>query len=207
MRVGPLPILLVLLLAGCVGSEEVPETPTRQVETAAATGSETPSSEDAAATQVPADPESEPAPRTPVSTPVAWDGKLATHACVPTAPGGCAFPTSLPDDPDTPLEAPGNVTSVALTLTWTASTPLTAELAMGLSRMTACGDGCREFEPIGDAVWGASPLVLEAEVPPLAPGEQLVLHVGQGNALPDPLIGFARVEQTFHVEGEIVSIA
>ena len=200
-RALPALLLLLLPLAGCVGTEE-PETlaPGAQVEDA-------PPAEDPAGGAAPApsqpDAATPPAPSAPATTAVSWDGRLGTSACIPAGPGSCTRPMDA-DDANVLLLDEGEAPRVAaLAVAWTAATPLTERLTATFYAMHACGEGCWEGAALGPGVTGTSPLVVSVEAPALGREEVLALVVTEARATPDPVYGHARVDQAFHVEGTV----
>jgi hypothetical protein len=209
MRGALLSLALLLPLAGCVGTEPEPEALATlpPVEEAAPSPATTGAPEPQEGPASPPDHVDLMANATPVTTPIAWDGSLDAAACVPTGPGTCLPPVPHTDDDRVNLEFPGVPQTLSASVTWTASSPLTESLYAGVALMKSCGEGCREFAPVGDAVQGASPLALDADLPTPGPDETLVILVWQPPFLPSPLHGYARAEQAFHVEGTVTSLA
>lgn len=209
MRGVILSLALLLPLAGCVGTEPEPEAraalPPAEESAPSPATTGAPASQDVARAASPG--ESGNASLAPVTTPIAWDGSLDAAACVPTGPGTCLPPVPSSDDDRASLDIPGVPQKLSASVTWTASSPLTGSLYAGVALMKSCGEACREFAPVGDAVQGASPLALDVDLPTPGPDETLVILVWQPPFLPSPLHGYARAEQAFHVEGTVTSLA
>lgn len=210
----PLALASMLLLAGCLGAEDPQEAPAAasgggtDAEDATAAGQTVPPATGASDTAqaAPAADAGAPAASTPVTTPFSWDGKLALGACVPMAPDTCLSPVSFADDDMKELGAPGNVTEVALTVTWTPTSPLTEQMGAILLYVKTCGEGCWEGRHAGDVVTGPSPLSLGGAMAPAEADETLAVYVYQPRLTPSPVYAYARAEQAFHVEGTIESL-
>ena len=197
-----LPLLCALVLAGCVGTEEP------QVLTPSAPAydsvDEGPSG-DGNLTPAAAPPNVTAAPRL-LSTPLSWNGSLGTAVCAPSGPDACAMPVDPEDQGRLDLLAPGAPTRLAATMAWTAATPLTRDLVLGVYLLSACEGGCQEATPVGEPVAGPSPLALDVALPALSEGQSFALLVGQPRATPSPVYAMARAEQAFTVEGVVESM-
>lgn len=145
------------------------------------------------------------APAEPVLEDVAvlFDGNLGTwfYACEYETTGVCQGMDVVADSTDHYHEQPGaTLVGAALRLEWTATTPATDTLGLGLMRM---GDNSTLVENVE----GTSPLTLEADGLDLAleDGDRLHLYVYnvRGFAHEPPVVGYATADQAFTVEGTL----
>lgn len=205
MRALALTVSALFLLAGCISGGDPVESADVQVADAAATG-EAPAS---AAPAAPAENATEPA--APTRSPVAYEGRTATSACVPTGPMGCEPVRPAGDPENTFVEIPskGVPTAFEGTLTWSAATPATAEMYAMLFAVRSCGMGCMEMDDgmFFMGVSGMSPLAIQAPDIAMGENETLILHVGIVRPTPPlPVPFFYSVEQAFAVEGMLTAV-
>jgi hypothetical protein len=80
------------------------------------------------------------------------DGQLATSACLVPNPRGCSGPLVNVGNEGLELSLEHNVTSIEVTLKWTAKTPASQNLHLGVY----CGEQGCPFQPVG--LDGPSPL-------------------------------------------------
>lgn len=202
MRGALLLCLILLPMAGCVGTD--PETSAaHQAPTRAASPSSEPSPSPAGAA-----PDALANASRPTTTPLAWDGRLSATACVPQELHVCGRPSApgLEDDNLLELSFPGVPRSLSATLSWTAASPLTEKLGANVFIVKSCGDGCWEGTAISDPVQGPSPLSLAMDLPTPGEDEMLAIYVFQPGLFPDPLYGYARTEQAFRLDGAVESL-
>lgn len=129
------------------------------------------------------------------------DGTLTATAggCVVPA-NACEFQSAAPDQSTFLLAAAGNLTAVTATITWTAATPATNTLAVGVSIQGGNGTF------LGSAR-GTSPLTFSwssGTTPPrMADGDVVRFFVYNAGGVvaqdPVPAYGYATPEQAFHV--------
>lgn len=103
------------------------------------------------------------------------------------------------------MEEPGVPQAASVTLTWTAATPATTNLRLGLLATRSCGDGCWEGVDVGSPVTGPSPLTLDASGLALEPDQGLAIIVANAPLAPRvPLVYYqVDLEQAFKVEAEL----
>lgn len=200
MRSLQLPLLLGLaLVAGCLSNGD-------PVETASTDGAAAPpASGNGNATSI-AVPALEPLAQTLA---ISYEGKTGSGACIPTGPTSCTSAPVGTDSENTFYEPeyPGSPTSASLTITWSATTPLTAKLGAGFFAIKSCGENCIEGSVVGEYVTGPSPLTLAAPTIALGENETLAIHVGYTDDIPTgPVPIFWSLEQAFLVEGELVTM-
>lgn len=147
----------------------------------------------------------------PREFPFALEGKTGYFACAPTGPSSCQGLPAGTDSSNTFVELvyEGAPTSVAVTLTWSATTPATSEMYAYVFAARSCGDGCIES---GDGMYssfasGPSPVALAAADIKLGPGEALYLHVGTIDPTPPaPVPLFYSLEQAFTIDGAVTAL-
>lgn len=192
--------LAALPMTGCLGSDE----PTSAGSSTAAFDEPAP-----AATM----PDGAAAPNAtvvePMVMPYAWDGKIGRYACLPSGPSACTSPASLGDG-DSMETFETNVTRFTVEISWTPAAPTTTELAATVFLMTPCGDGCLEWTGSLADVSGPSPLTIDTPVE-MPPGSMLGFHVTTIDNCHDAggavFTCINAVEQPFHVEGEMATVA
>lgn len=147
----------------------------------------------------------------PTTVPVAYEGRTPTAACVPIAPNTCmGAPVSVAgENTYYVLENEGIPQRVALTVTWTAATPATAQLKATLLAVRSCGEDCWEGEPLAESVTGASPLAVGLDAVDLGEYDSLAVRVENAPLVPRPPMVFyyLALDQAFKVEGEVVVLA
>lgn len=180
---------VALLLAGCSSAVETP------VETASA----------AEALQVAA-PGALPGPQGELVLPITLDGSTGTQAYVCATPApSCIYREVIGGKSDLLLEGVvGEIVGGTLALEWTATSPLTQDLAFGVMLMGGEGGAC---EPVSlGLLRGSSPLEIDvaASERPVCDGE--ILHVWASNGIyvgDPPAYVQLDVDQAFHLEGTL----
>jgi hypothetical protein len=180
-----------LLLAGCASPAPGPAPAPRAPSASAA------AAPDANAT---------PATTTLTRVPLRLDGSLGlgAWACVFQPVSACPDPTYAVQPARTELRVEGQrgvVAAAHVTLTWTASTPATAQLGMGLMSMGPRACNCTVM--IGNVV-GPSPLTIDAPRAgaPLPAGSVLHLFVYETTEeANDAAYAYAEAPQDVHAEG------
>ncbi|MEA3142991.1 MAG: hypothetical protein QOG31_315 [Thermoplasmata archaeon] len=189
MRAAAPLLAILLLLAGCASP---PAAPTTAPLTATGTGTSANPSVCANCT------------RTPVAATLAidWSGKLGEQAiaCAPQ-PLGCHTFSQDAASSHTDSLAAGNLTAVRLEMAWTATTPATQTLTLGVMVM-----GCPTCPaPFANEVSGASPIVVDLKDLHVALNGTQVLHLyvynPAGNVEQDPGYAYATGDQAFTVKG------
>jgi hypothetical protein len=189
-------LALVMMLAGCAGdTPEAPATDEAAVDLEAERVARAPAG-DAAGALLP----------DPID--VDWVGGIPVEACAPSGPNSCmgaSVPMTGTTDDSLFLAAAPAAWSGTLTLTWSATSPATETLQLGLTFYKKCGGSCWEsLGTDGAYVSGTSPLVLEvggAAAP--ASAEGLWISVRQVRLTPDPVYAVASLGQEFHAEGRL----
>lgn len=142
---------------------------------------------------------------------VSWDGDVGTHDCI-NPPGTCIVGSmGPPTDPqsDDAVIFITNTRGAAdlagnLTLTWSATSPLTQEIYVTVRTYSGCPDDCRE-EDVLDAVTGPSPLLIPLDALRLEDGRTLGFLFR-----PAPVDGggaqaYVAAGQGIHLEGQVAS--
>ena len=201
MRVPLLALLLLLpLVAGCLGTEEPADLAARSADAADADAT-------ADAPPAPADGTAAPAPAEPVATPFSFDGVVEQYLCAPGGPGWCASP--VPMGSGAQRTALGDYASASLTLSWEAAGPVTEELTLTVSAARPCAEGCWEYRRIADAT-GTSPIALDVADLALEEGETLSVGVHAPGACHSVAVLFGCAnpsDQPFRVEGTLLGPA
>lgn len=211
MRASVIVIAVALLFAGCIGQEEPIEesaadapapsspSPTRPASPTATS----PAAEETKDT--PGEDEAEEEPPVTVTVSYATEGQVGASWCAPMGPNACmrVGPSLGEDHSWLKMEQAGTLTHATLTLAWEATSPTTEQLRFTLLRAKSCGEGCTEGEAVGDPVVGASPLILDLDVPAPAEGEWFDLTVRPVRMTPDPVYMWANLDQPFQVEGTL----
>lgn len=141
------------------------------------------------------------------AVPFSVEGMLAASWCAPAGPDSCVSAGPRLGDDRSWIEMPtsGTLKRATLTLSWEPSAPTTDELRFAVLRAKSCGDGCASGEAVLEAS-GASPLVVEGDLPELPPDEWWVVAVRQARITPEPLYGWANLDQRFTVEGTLAVV-
>lgn len=142
----------------------------------------------------------------PAPIDISWDGAMELQVCAPSGPNSCmGFSQALAAKGDTLLvEAPPAAWNGSLTLTWTASSPVTETLQLGLTFYKMCGSACWESVGTGGvSVSGTSPLELDVGGTAPAASEGLWIWVREERLTPDPVYAIVSPGQDFHVEGRL----
>lgn len=195
-------LLLALLLAGCLAGEEPVET--QSADAAAATV-------DAAGAQ------EAPVTSAPEAAPVVaefdfgWEGRTSTSICAPSGPNSCTgLPVSSPgENTFVELEYEGVPNAVEATITWSATTPATAEIYAYVFAARSCGESCWEMDDtmFGLFASGPSPLTLSAPDVVVREDEVLMIHLGTMDPTPPvPVAMGYSLEQAFSLEGVVRSL-
>lgn len=195
-------LALVMLLAGC--ADDAPEDPAASGSLAGAEGDEDRQGRAPAGAMA--------GPRLPDPIDVDWDGGIPAAVCAPSGVNSCmgaSVPMSGGTDDSLFIDVAPAAWTGTLTLTWTASSPATESLQLGLTFYKKCGSSC--WESVGTSVAyvsGTSPLVLDV-TGASAPGsaEGLWLSVRETRLTPDPVYAVASAGQAFHVEGRLEAVA
>lgn len=138
---------------------------------------------------------------------VDWEGKIPAGACVPSGLNSCTG-ADVPDGETRFKPAPvGTPVNASLVLTWNATQPHMESLVLTLTgiRTGSCGSSCTAYYYNNShSVQGPSPLQLDVPNITLGTNETLHIVVSQPRQTPDPIYAYARWEQPFHVQGEVV---
>lgn len=200
-RTFALTLSALVLLAGCISGDEPVESADIQAAPPSA-DAKTPVSTSANATaQSAATPEG-------AAFPFSFEGKTGTWACVPDGPTSCRGLPAGTDSSNTfvELEYEGVPTAVDATLTWSATTPATAQMYAAVFAVRSCGEMCWESdgEMFSTYASGSSPLALSVADVTLGENETLILHVGTVDPTPQPpVMLFYSLEQAFSIEGAV----
>lgn len=137
----------------------------------------------------------------PIVSPFEASGSTFTGvgACVPVFCYGVGAPSEGSDWFEPELE--GNLTAVDLTLTWSATTPATEELLLGIAYETE--------DEMYDWVYatGASPLVLSKSGLDIPAERIYAIYVNAFRCAGDAVYGCASAEQPFSIEGTLTTLA
>lgn len=186
------PLLVLVLMAGCLGGGE-PEAP------AAGAASDGPSLgvESGEAAEVTAENASEIPPLVPIATPVAYSGTAPVGVCQFIA-GQCAFATAGSEDYHM-LEVPGQAKTLALQVTYAGQAP-GMDFYVGVCIGENEGSECLEYKT------GPSPLVVEWDLSPYPPGTAFGISIGsvQTQATSTATMVFGPAE--FDVAGTLTSL-
>lgn len=194
---GVLLLLLIAILAGCVSSAPGKAQP-------AALANSTAPGTRAAAHEASREP---PANATPTKIlPVSFNGAFDPGACVLAAVAGLC-----PGLPVQSAEASGlgqarRVLGGALTMTWSADSPINAELGMTLASVRSCGADCTEMRALGNATIarGASPVTLKIATPAAVDTGTLGVFVWKPcEVAQPPVIACAYTNQAFQIAGSL----
>lgn len=191
-----MPLVVALLVAGCVGPEAEPVVIAQAPVERAASPPET--------EPTPAEAEAPP-PLPPVDVAVDWDGQLGRSFCLPREPtsGACYHHSELPSEQGNMtlyLDDIGNATAADVTLTWDLVSPLALELTFKLMGASTCGEACTVFTEYA-SVTGQSPLRLDVPSLSLAQRESVSLHVRMECQVTIATQACIQDPQPFHVEG------
>ena len=138
--------------------------------------------------------------------PILLEGSTATQAfvCASVAPG-CAYQAVVPGESDLFFEdLSGSIVGGTISLTWSARTAATEELAVGIMLMGGEGDACAPID-LG-SLRGRSPLRIDVTPMerPFCGGE--LLHAWASNGIyvgQDPAYVQLDVDQAFLLEGNV----
>ncbi len=197
MRAWALPVSVLLVLAGCLASEE---SPANDVE-----ASDAEAVADAEATAVPP-----PKPPAPVTVDASWQGDLSDRVvlCESYATNDCVAHASGAVMVDWMQAFPGHrLDHAALVLEWTPETPATETLAFGFMVMATDGESNNTLFGI---VEGKSPLTIDVLNANEPLGEGQVLHAFVYNpefSKPvDQAYVYATTRQPFAVTGTVTVV-
>lgn len=183
-------LIPVLILAGCTDADEP------------ATGADG----GTGLASAPAPGTMEPAPDRPLIVPILLEGSTATQAyvCVEAAPP-CLHHAVVPGTSDLMLDGlAGRIEGGSLSLTWSAASPATQELAFGLMLMGGEGDECASVS-LGLAR-GTSPLAIDIAPSERALCEGETLHAWASNGIyagEPPAYAQLDLDQAFRLEGSV----
>lgn len=134
---------------------------------------------------------------------VELDGNLGTwfYACEYQTTGVCQGQQTMAGETDLYLEQPGaTLVGAKLTLTWSATSPATDTLGLGLMRM---GDNTTLVQNVE----GTSPLTINVTDLDLLLDEDNLVHVYvynvRGFVHNPPVVGYATVDQEFSLDGAL----
>lgn len=196
MRPYALPVVLLVLLAGCSGGSA----DTASDGSGAAEDERTSAAGDQKATAAPTSFED-----------VDWDGELGTHACATVTSEVC--PVSALGSPTSPLEreallfiadtaGPAQL-SGNLTLSWeSADYAITHTLRAYIATYTDCADRCT-FQRLEQSLSGSSPLTIPLDAVQLQEGERLGLYLRPVHSQVANTQLTVAAGQPVHLEGRI----
>ncbi len=218
MRITPLIILLVAIttLAGCTddGGPGVfaPEDDTTDLKSQDSGGSTSPntgtnSSPRTSTSPNATDGDTTEAGPTFAEVDIRLEGNLGTRAivCEDGTLNSCSGVNAIAGNRDLLLEQPGaTLVGAEITLEWTASSPVTQQLGIGLMRMGTNSTFVENQE-------GTSPLTISLQDLDLVMDEDNLVHIYVYNPTlllhQDPLIGYISVDEQFTVSGTLTFLS
>ena len=184
-----IPLVVLVLLAGCLGAE--PETPAAPVD---ASGAEATAAQDAEALEN----ASTPAIVTPVATPVSYAGSTSASVCEFMATGTCMAVQSGTEDYHM-LDVAGQAKRLALQVTYDGQLP-GMDFYVGVCIGENEGSECLDYQT------GPSPLVVEFDLSSYPPGTDFGISVGSLNTAATATGAMVFGPSEFQVEGTLTSL-
>lgn len=188
------PLVLLVLLAGCLGGSETEAPAAQAPEAAAAPAADaaTVTATDAAANAT------APGAALPVVTTISYAGSSPTGVCEWAASGACVFMQSGAEDFHA-VEAPGQAKLLSFQVTYTGTLP-------GMDFYVGVCAGENEATDCADYVTGPSPIAVQADLSSYPPGTVFGISIG-ALATPAMMAGVAVFGPAdFQVEGTLTSV-
>lgn len=205
--------MLTVTTVGCIGGDGEPAP-----EAAEPTSSDGPgeAQEPASAGQADGEEASEATERNESSqlveevVPIDWQGTTAYGACLPSGPNACTSPPVPLGESDSSmtLQPDGQGVSMALTVTWEATTPATMSLEVMVAPYEACGDNCRVMHRTFVYAAGTSPIEIELDDIALE-GNETGYYIGVAagqRVFEPPVYGSLSLEQPFQATGNLTTL-